>query len=468
MNCDLGIVREDFLQFVPLSDLTGKALADVIIKSLTTFGVDVSYLRGQGYDGASAMSGKFHGAQSYVRALHPLALYVHCSAHSLNLAVSDACAVAPVRNCLGTITSVYNFLNTPKRMEVLKTSINSVCPSSNVTRLVQMCPTRWVDRHDSVIVFMELIKAVLDCLEVISVWPDKDSSSGANQILNSVKQPEFLVALHVVGKVFAVNLGLCRSLQKENIDLVKALKLADDVLQIIEDWRANAESVFAELFVDVANLCSDLDVELAKPRLSKRQLARCNIPAETAEIYFRVAVFVPFLDSFCVQLKDRLLAHRQAMTCFMCLLPDRTKLKEAKPTVDQKEAVRKLAETYAVDLQCSSAVAVAELQLWFRQLAALDEPPSSAIDAFGLCSGDTLPCIKKLLQIMATLPVTSCSSERSFSTLRRLKTYLRSTMGSDRLNGLALLNIHRDIMVTQEQVIDKLCVKPRRLPFRLI
>ena len=43
------------------------------------------------------------------------------------------------------------------------------------------------------------------------------------------------------------------------------------------------------------------------------------------------------------------------------------------------------------------------------------------------------------------LPVTSCEAERSFSTLRRIKTYLRSTMKQERLIGLALLNVHNSM-----------------------
>ena len=43
---------------------------------------------------------------------------------------------------------------------------------------------------------------------------------------------------------------------------------------------------------------------------------------------------------------------------------------------------------------------------------------------------------------MMVLPVTSCEAECSFSTLRRLKTYLRTTMSQERLNGLALLNVY--------------------------
>jgi len=44
-------------------------------------------------------------------------------------------------------------------------------------------------------------------------------------------------------------------------------------------------------------------------------------------------------------------------------------------------------------------------------------------------------------------------------------------MGVERLNGLAVLNIytfHRDIRVSSEQVLDKLCEKPRRLQFLLM
>ena len=106
-----------------------------------------------------------------------------------------------------------------------------------------MCPTRWVERHDSVLVFIELIKPVLDCLDTISEWPDKESSSGVNQLLSSLTQPESLISMHVVAKVFAVDLGLCRFLPKENIDLVQALALADSILAILEDMRANAECV---------------------------------------------------------------------------------------------------------------------------------------------------------------------------------------------------------------------------------
>ena len=56
-----------------------------------------------------------------------------------------------------------------------------------------------------------------------------------------------------------------------------------------------------------------------------------------------------------------------------------------------------------------------------------------------------LPELTKLIRLGLSVPVTSCTSERSFSGLRRLKTYLRATMGQGRLNHLAVLNCHKNI-----------------------
>jgi hypothetical protein len=40
------------------------------------------------------------------------------------------------------------------------------------------------------------------------------------------------------------------------------------------------------------------------------------------------------------------------------------------------------------------------------------------------------------------------------SSLRRLKTYLRNTTSENRLNSLAVKNIHRDLVVTLDEIID--------------
>jgi len=53
-----------------------------------------------------------------------------------------------------------------------------------------------------------------------------------------------------------------------------------------------------------------------------------------------------------------------------------------------------------------------------------------------------------LLILLTTLPVSNASAERSFSSLRRLKSWLRSTMSEDLLTGLAMMHIHRGIEIS--------------------
>ncbi|XP_008182427.1 zinc finger MYM-type protein 1-like [Acyrthosiphon pisum] len=113
------MLHEDFLQFFEIESLTGDALPNSILNGLNRCGLYCNYLYGQGYDGASNMAGQFKGVQTLVRSKYPKALYVHCAAHSLNLAVSTASGIKPIRNCLGLIEKAYTFFNTPKRNSIL-------------------------------------------------------------------------------------------------------------------------------------------------------------------------------------------------------------------------------------------------------------------------------------------------------------------------------------------------------------
>ena len=50
-----------------------------------------------------------------------------------------------------------------------------------------------------------------------------------------------------------------------------------------------------------------------------------------------------------------------------------------------------------------------------------------------------------VLKLILVMPATNASSERSFSALRRIKTYLRSTMSQARLNHIMSLHVHKEI-----------------------
>ena len=74
------------------------------------------------------------------------------------------------------------------------------------------------------------------------------------------------------------------------------------------------------------------------------------------------------------------------------------------------------------------------------------------------------PNINVLLCILCTLPVNPAECERSFSTLKRLKTYLRSTMTTERQSGLAMMNIHYGRAIDIDEIINIFATRhPRRL-----
>ena len=59
---------------------------------------------------------------------------------------------------------------------------------------------------------------------------------------------------------------------------------------------------------------------------------------------------------------------------------------------------------------------------------------------------DCYPNIFVAYRILFTIPITVASAERSFSKLKLLKNYLRSTMSQERLNGLATLCIEKKLL----------------------
>ncbi len=69
------------------------------------------------------------------------------------------------------------------------------------------------------------------------------------------------------------------------------------------------------------------------------------------------------------------------------------------------------------------------------------------------------PSINELFKILWTIPVNSCECERSFSSLRRLKNYLRNSTGQERLSGIALLNIEKDFEINMEQILTNFIAK---------
>ena len=76
------------------------------------------------------------------------------------------------------------------------------------------------------------------------------------------------------------------------------------------------------------------------------------------------------------------------------------------------------------------------------------------------------PNVEIVLRIYLSLMITNCSGERSFSTLKRIKSELRNMMGQDRLNNLTLMNIECNLLreIDLSSIISKFAhIKSRKV-----
>ena len=72
---------------------------------------------------------------------------------------------------------------------------------------------------------------------------------------------------------------------------------------------------------------------------------------------------------------------------------------------------------------------------------------------------ECFPLLLETIQIALTIGVTTATAERTFLSLKRLKTYLRSTMLQECLNHLALLHIERDLSTKLWDNLDDMVLK---------
>ncbi|KAL4127184.1 hypothetical protein QTP88_011381 [Uroleucon formosanum] len=444
------VLKEDFLQFVPVNSTTGQNLATVILVTLKNLGIKCDYLLGQGYDGAAAMSGNFKGVQSVIREVHPAALCVHCSAHSLNLALAHSSNIHHIQNCIGTIKSVGNFIKiSAKRTELLKNKIKEFLPQTKWTKLTSMCETRWVENHDGMLRFSEIYKPIVATLEELQLFVDIETSSKALQLYKCVTISEFIISMITATTLFSITLPLCKILQSVKCDLSEAVDHVETVLSEVKDMRTNINENFKKIFNKSEKLFTSVNEEekIKIPRLVSRSTNRINVDTKIPEDYFRIAIAIPFYDDFISQSKERFSKHKTILSSLYLLIP---KMCLKSPILES--------DFINVDELPS------ELKLWKRKWIAFKDVdrPHTAVEALNYCNPELFANIHFLLKVLATLPVSTATPERTFSTLKRVKTFLRNSTGQERLTGLALLSVHRDVTVNPDEVLNQFALQKDR------
>lgn len=442
-------IREEFLGYTPIVDDFGaENIAKTILNKCRELGLNMNNLVGQGYDGCSAMAGKENGVQTRIRKEFKRAIFVHCASHRLNLVVNDLNAVAQIRNATGTVKSIISYIrDSPKRRNLFP----------NVPLL---CETRWTSKYKSVRVFTENVEIIEEKLDEIAKTLAPKVRERAHELHSAIVATNFIVCLVIISEYSAKLEPVAQMLQAIETDVISVRKHITELIEIFTKTRENADSNFKILFQKAGKIADKFGVELSIPRRTKRMQHRANYDAKSPEDYYRAAIFIPYMDSLITALQSRFSENNDVITSLSYLLPHEAILAEKE---DYMIHMKKIQEFYGLDNFCVQA------DTWFEvQRAKTEHEPIGAVELLDqtLC----FPAVKQALLMYITLPATTCTVERSFSTLRRVKTWLRSTMTDNRLSALCMMSVHREKISKDksqfiETVIDQFGNDRRRLQF---
>lgn len=435
------IIEETFLGFYETRDTKSDTLVQIIRDILIRFQLNIADLRGQCYDGAANMSGKIRGVQAQILQEESRALYVHCRPHTLNLVVQDTMEnVVCVKNFLGIAKEVINFIrDSPKRLAEFKDLL-----SEDALNLSPFCPTRWCvrvkslkrmhhkDTYDALLIFFE------DKQKDKQI--DKTACSKAGGLLKSMDSFEFYYLLTLVIAVLERVEILTAELQKCELSVSES---HDKIRLVTEHLKEIRSSGFQDIWSRSVEGAKELGLPEPKvPRVRQRS-TRIDTGSHTAhafsnpEEYYR-KVFYELLDQVLVSLHDR----------FECKTSKLLDQFEAYVT-GKNSNVSVIMSFFKDDFDENSLVL--HQQMFLSQVKIQKVTIKSLTDVVdylkvnsNLC--DFIPEFMKLIRIILTIPSSSCTAERSFSALRRLKTYLRASMTAHRLNHIAVLHIHADIV----------------------
>lgn len=195
---------ERLLEFDASDRITGEALCDDIVSSLTEAGLDIQFCRSQTMEGAGNMAGKQAGCAARFKLLSPKADYHYCSSPDLNLALCKCCQVKEIHMMLDALKQVGIFFKySPKRSRRLEAVIeitNSTHPQPeqiSKSKFSVFCETRWVAKHTTLCDFNDMYESLLGCLGAIGQletgW-DTKPATGAYGRMKRITESSFIMS----------------------------------------------------------------------------------------------------------------------------------------------------------------------------------------------------------------------------------------------------------------------------------
>ncbi|KAJ1138377.1 hypothetical protein NDU88_004764 [Pleurodeles waltl] len=384
------------------------------------------------------MAGKYHGAQALIRQEQPLSLYVHCGAHCTNLVMQAAahkCSI--MEDALLYVQELGNLFGQSLTCRTIFSDLiqHSIEGPTNVLKIKPLCPTRWTVRVKAVQKVMDNYEPILETLEQLSTSKSSgDVSARARGLLAHFQRGTTVlglqIALQILQLLECLNIAM-QGRQQTISGLLAAVNVAKSAILKLR----NDES-FNSLIHSTNQMTSKYHLNAIEvPRLRRIPKRIDDSAAETfhpATVgdYYRPQYF-ELSDTVSVHLTQRF--DQEGIQRY-------EKLEQVLLTGSGMDSISQYKEIDPLLLQAQLTIlssmfkysSVPELADILRKMLPRERAFFSQVE--------------KLLQIILIIPVSSCEAERSFSGLRRLKTWLRSTMSQKRLNHVAICNIHKEMM----------------------
>lgn len=443
-------------------DADAKTITAAIKDVLTRLDLPLDNLRGHCFDGAPVMAGRFNGVQKLLQTEQPKSLYIHCSNHSLDLVLQEtAKQTSGVCDSMNLVKDVSNtILDSAKRKKMYDKVVVQPCENDDddsdddvpldkaPSRLLALCPTRWCTRVSSMKRFHQNYGRVQGTLVNIenceTVKADKKAQIRGWSL--KLEQTDTLFYLNVSIAIFAPCEQLARALQAPGLTATGAKQAAVLLSSKLEKLRTEAE--FNRIFESTLEESNELDLEpLKEPRVRQKnkRYEQTSEPTPPVRLSAKDLLRKNYFEILDLQISE--LKRRFEQSGFDVLEALETILLNAtKGSVSDEAKLTEELGIYAEDFK------IGRLHAQLVLLESLTDIASSNISELSekmsklpSTTKFMLDQVIRLIILVKTAPAAAATAERSFSALRRIKTYLRSTMSQKRLTHVMLLHVHKEI-----------------------
>lgn len=436
---------EEFIGLYDTADTTGETLSNILLDVLMRLGLPIGNIRGQCYDGAANMSGVIKGVKTRIQASQPKALYVHCFAHSLNLSVQDSVRSVPLirdaLQCLHDLSVITR--GSAKRVQAFADiSAGVELWSSAIPK--PLCPTRWCVRFIAIDAALRSYCVIVPYLsEVTSMSTADDSAAKARGLLTQFENGLMYLTLSLMHAVFGSVEALSRVLQARDRTVTGAMEAVNLTVNQLKNMRT--EAYYEKIFSHVEDKIAEYELhKITLPR-HVRPPRRYDEKAHTSDAhvferpadFYRVQYF-NFLDVIINNINSRfdqpgmkMYSLMESVVTAACKKQTfAAEVEELCNTYDEFNKSRLIMQLAMLPDLCPAATSVPD---------AIEQFKSKSLEVRGLFDE-----VQRLMELLLVVPASSATAERSFSALRRLKTYLRATMAQERLNHVTLLHVHQN------------------------